>query len=162
RGRPALLYPEGVLLLNDSAAAVVGYCDGDRPLRTVVAALDRDFDGVPASDVVALLDDLVRRRLGDRNGAARPLEPVPSPVSKPVQPRSPVPMGMLAELTYRCPLSCGYCSNPVRLAAYTDELPTHMWQRVLDEARDLGVLQVHFSGGEPLLRRDLPELVAHA
>ena len=71
-------------------------------------------------------------------------------------------MGMLAELTYRCPLHCGYCSNPVALGAYRDELRTDVWRRVLDEARDLGVLQVHFSGGEPLLRHDLPKLVAHA
>jgi PqqA peptide cyclase len=162
RGQPALLYPEGVLLLNDSAEAVVRYCDGERPLSTVVAMLEVDFDAVPIADVLALLDDLVRRRLVDRNGAARRPDDGPTLSGEPVRPRSPVPMGMLAELTYRCPLRCGYCSNPTGLGAYTDELPTDVWQRVLDEARDLGVLQVHFSGGEPLLRRDLHELVAHA
>src|SRR5690348_12194267 len=72
------------------------------------------------------------------------------------------PFGLLAELTYRCPLACAYCSNPLNLADYQDELTTQEWRRVLLEARDLGVLQCHLSGGEPLLRRDLVEIVAGA
>src|SRR3954453_419152 len=72
------------------------------------------------------------------------------------------PFGLLAELTYRCPLACAYCSNPVNLADYSDELATDEWRRVLVEASELGVLQCHLSGGEPLLRRDLVEIVAHA
>jgi pyrroloquinoline quinone biosynthesis protein E len=69
---------------------------------------------------------------------------------------------MLAELTYACPLHCPYCSNPLNLADYSNELDTEEWQRVLAEARALGVLQLHLSGGEPLQRRDLVELVASA
>lgn len=72
------------------------------------------------------------------------------------------PFGLLAELTYRCPLACPYCSNPLNLADYRDELTTDEWRRVLTEARDLGVLQLHLSGGEPLLRRDLADIVAVA
>src|ERR1700754_3224094 len=72
------------------------------------------------------------------------------------------PFGLLAELTYRCPLACAYCSNPLNMADYQDELTTDEWRRVLTEARDLGVLQCHLSGGEPLLRRDLVEIVAAA
>jgi pyrroloquinoline quinone biosynthesis protein E len=72
------------------------------------------------------------------------------------------PFGLLAELTYGCPLHCPYCSNPLELAAYRDELTTAEWQRVLAEARELGVLQLHLSGGEPLLRRDLAEIVRTA
>lgn len=72
------------------------------------------------------------------------------------------PFGMLAELTYSCPLHCPYCSNPLNLADYRDELSTAEWQRVLTEARNLGVLQLHLSGGEPLGRRDLEEIVASA
>ena len=72
------------------------------------------------------------------------------------------PFGLLAELTYRCPLACAYCSNPLNIAEYTDELTTAEWRRVLAEAADLGVLQCHLSGGEPLLRRDLVEIVAAA
>jgi pyrroloquinoline quinone biosynthesis protein E len=72
------------------------------------------------------------------------------------------PFGLLAELTYGCPLHCPYCSNPIDLAGYREELSTPEWQRVLAEARELGVLQLHLSGGEPLLRRDLPEIVHSA
>jgi pyrroloquinoline quinone biosynthesis protein E len=72
------------------------------------------------------------------------------------------PFGLLAELTYGCPLHCPYCSNPLDLDAYADELTTPEWLRVLAEARELGVLQLHLSGGEPLLRRDLHEIVRRA
>jgi PqqA peptide cyclase len=72
------------------------------------------------------------------------------------------PFGLLAELTYRCPLHCPYCSNPLNLASHGDELTLEEWSRVLTEARELGVLQLHLSGGEPLQRRDLREIVARA
>src|SRR6266851_3947324 len=72
------------------------------------------------------------------------------------------PFGLLAELTYRCPLHCPYCSNPLNLASYDDELTLDEWMHVLAEARNLGVLQLHLSGGEPLQRRDLLEIVAGA
>src|SRR5690606_41019247 len=72
------------------------------------------------------------------------------------------PMGLLAELTHRCPLHCPYCSNPLELIGRSDELDTDAWRDVLTQARELGVLQVHLSGGEPLARPDLPELVSHA
>ncbi|MER6030980.1 pyrroloquinoline quinone biosynthesis protein PqqE [Streptomyces sp. NPDC001851] len=75
---------------------------------------------------------------------------------------TPRPLGLLAELTYRCGLRCPYCSNPLALDTYADELTATQWCAVLDQARALGVLQTHLSGGEPLLRRDLPRLVAHA
>lgn len=70
------------------------------------------------------------------------------------------PMGLLAELTHRCPLQCPYCSNPVMLERRRDELDTAAWQRVFEEAAALGVLQVHLSGGEPAARGDLVELVS--
>ncbi|WP_410651782.1 pyrroloquinoline quinone biosynthesis protein PqqE [Amycolatopsis sp. cmx-4-54] len=72
------------------------------------------------------------------------------------------PLGMLAELTHRCPLHCPYCSNPVELITRDGELSTEEWLSVLTQARELGVLQVHMSGGEPLARPDLPILVEHA
>jgi pyrroloquinoline quinone biosynthesis protein E len=72
------------------------------------------------------------------------------------------PFGLLAELTYRCPLACAYCSNPVDMAGYGDELTTAEWRKVIVEANELGVLQLHLSGGEPLLRRDLVELAGTA
>ena len=72
------------------------------------------------------------------------------------------PIGMLAELTHRCPLGCPYCSNPLALDPRTDELDTQTWARVFAEAAALGVLQVHLSGGEPGARRDLVEITAAA
>ena len=72
------------------------------------------------------------------------------------------PLWMLAELTYRCPLHCVFCSNPVDYARHDSEMDTATWKRVLGEARALGAVQLGFSGGEPLLRDDLEELVAHA
>jgi pyrroloquinoline quinone biosynthesis protein E len=69
------------------------------------------------------------------------------------------PLWLLAELTYRCPLHCVYCSNPLDFAAIEDELTTEEWKRVLREARALGAVQLGFSGGEPLQRDDLAALV---
>ena len=72
------------------------------------------------------------------------------------------PIGLLAELTHRCPLGCPYCSNPLALDARERELDTQTWARVFKEAATLGVLQVHLSGGEPGARRDLVEITAAA
>ncbi len=72
------------------------------------------------------------------------------------------PRWLLAELTYACPLQCPYCSNPLDYSKYQDELDTDGWKRVLSQARKMGAVQLGFSGGEPLTRQDLPELVKHA
>ena len=77
-------------------------------------------------------------------------------------PNVPAPLGLLAELTHRCPLGCPYCSNPLALDKRDDELDTATWARVFREAAGLGVLQVHLSGGEPAARRDLAEIVKAA
>ena len=74
----------------------------------------------------------------------------------------PPPIAMLAELTHRCPLSCPYCSNPVELTRAARELTTDDWVKTFQQAAELGVLQLHLSGGEPASRRDLTELVAAA
>ena len=74
----------------------------------------------------------------------------------------PAPLGLLAELTHRCPLACPYCSNPLTLDDRVDELDTATWARVFREAAAMGVLQVHLSGGEPASRRDLVDIVAAA
>lgn len=72
------------------------------------------------------------------------------------------PRWLLAELTYQCPLQCPYCSNPLSYAQHQAELNTADWKRVLTQARKLGAVQLGFSGGEPLTRQDLSELVQHA
>lgn len=73
-----------------------------------------------------------------------------------------IPLAVLLELTHRCPLQCPYCSNPLELERGGAELSTDEWKRVLSELASIGVLQVHFSGGEPTARKDLVELVRHA
>jgi PqqA peptide cyclase len=72
------------------------------------------------------------------------------------------PIGLLAELTHRCPLGCPYCSNPLALDPRERELDSQTWTRLFGEAVALGVLQVHLSGGEPGARRDLVEITAAA
>jgi PqqA peptide cyclase len=75
---------------------------------------------------------------------------------------APRPYTLVAELTYRCPLRCVYCSNPVDFHRLLGELSTGEWRRVFSEAAELGVMQLHLSGGEPALRDDLAELIQHA
>ncbi|GHE05565.1 pyrroloquinoline quinone biosynthesis protein PqqE [Streptomyces alanosinicus] len=89
---------------------------------------------------------------------APPEAPAPHPSPAPPGP----PWALLAELTHACPLRCGYCSNPVELIGRSAELSTDQWSDVFRQAGALGVVHTHLSGGEPLLRRDLPALVAAA
>ena len=72
------------------------------------------------------------------------------------------PVGLLAELTHRCPLQCPYCSNPVELESVKNELTTEEWCSVMRQAGEMGILQIHLSGGEPTARKDLEEIVKAA
>jgi PqqA peptide cyclase len=72
------------------------------------------------------------------------------------------PLALIAELTYRCPLHCVYCSNPLEMVAAKSELTTEEWVRVFLESASMGMLHVHLTGGEPLARQDLTDLVAAA
>jgi len=72
------------------------------------------------------------------------------------------PLALIAEITHRCPLHCVYCSNPLEMTARNEELPTADWLRVFREAAGLGVLHLHLTGGEPLARPDLAEMIAAA
>ena len=115
RQRHILLLPETVVVLNGSGADILELCDGRRTVAEIVAELRR---AVP---------DRPRRR-----GAAVP-DPARRPALRGAQPMDS-PFGLLAELTYRCPLACAYCSNPLNMADYADELATDEWRRVLVEA----------------------------
>jgi len=74
----------------------------------------------------------------------------------------PNPLALIAEITHRCPLHCVYCSNPLQLAGTKAELSTEDWVRVFQQAQRLGILHLHLTGGEPLARADLNELVQSA
>jgi PqqA peptide cyclase len=72
------------------------------------------------------------------------------------------PLALIAEITYRCPLHCVYCSNPLEMAAVSSELSTNEWVDVFQQSGKLGMLHAHFTGGEPLARPDLVDLIAGA
>ena len=79
-----------------------------------------------------------------------------------MQTTAPTPLALVAELTHRCPLHCVYCSNPLELTKRESELPTETWVRLFKEAVEAGILQVDFTGGQPLARPDIVELVRAA
>ncbi|AUX40572.1 uncharacterized protein SOCE26_019730 [Sorangium cellulosum] len=158
----------------------------------VAAAFAAAPPGEVERDVIAFLEALAARGLLERGAAtgaspgAAPVAPspgaapaapspgaapaAPSPGAAPVAPApgaaagaaSQHPYTLIAELTYRCPLRCPYCSNPTELAGAAGELSTEVWCRVFAEAAELGVMQLHLTGGEPLARRDLEVLVRRA
>ena len=117
-----------------------------------------------AADVRRVLGELIARGLVELEGGEPGESPAPdaSPRTPSSAGEAPRPYTLVAELTYRCPLRCAYCSNPVRLDAMGPELTTADWARVFREAEELGVMQVTLTGGEPLLRSDLEEIVAAA
>jgi pyrroloquinoline quinone biosynthesis protein E len=180
RQRPVLLYPEGAMFLNESGKAILELCDGTRSLEEISAVLSERYRTNVRADVAEYLSLMARRDVvawsgahtGMVNGEVRvtggigptAVAPVPAPAAAPQ--KTPVPLRtpttLLAELTYRCPLHCPYCSNPLEMSRAEAELSTDDWKRVFSQARDLGVMQLGLSGGEPLVRKDLEELIAHA
>ena len=171
-----LLAPEKSFFLELSEAAILEFCDGEIPFPTMVETLGRFFgeeSGEGFTDgIVEYLNDLITRRLvvagdtvSESQGFDSKLEQLCAEYdAEPSGPATvlPIPRGLIAELTYRCPLHCPYCSNPIELAREARELTTAEWARVLREAAELGVLHVGLTGGEPLSRKDLPELVSVA
>ena len=144
-GNSVLLFPEGVLELNETAQEIVTRCDG-RTVAEIVQAL--------AEEIRCRSSNAWRRCAGNPCGLAT----TQIDRTRMIAPR---PYALLAEITYRCPLHCPYCSNPTQ-ARNDQELTTSEWTRVIREAAALGVLQIGFSGGEPLARRDLQDLVRAA
>ena len=189
-GQDMLLYPERGLALNAVAAAVARRLDGARTVGEIAAQVAAAFGEASAGevekDVVAFLGQLAERGLIEVAPAPAPALPYPYPYPYPYPPpgpdpdpevdrdrardrdraeggpEEPRPYTLIAELTYRCPLRCPYCSNPTALAGDPAELTTDEWARVFAEAAALGVMQLHLTGGEPLARRDLEELVRRA
>jgi len=174
-GQPLLLFPEAVVELKGSGSAIVPLCDGHRLLGEIIAILLERFQA-PADELRAdVLRFLCRMRermlvqfqddaeeckssqLGISPATLTPITTAPKPI-----PGLSRPMGLIAEVSYLCPLHCPYCSNPTVVSSSGLELATEQWRRVLEDAADLGVLHALFSGGEPLVRPDLESLLAHA
>jgi pyrroloquinoline quinone biosynthesis protein E len=154
-----LLYPERGLALNATSHAIVQMCDGTRTAAEIAGEIRERFTDVPPdveAMVAAFLGSLAARGLVSGIPAGDAATAAPS------EDAAPRPYTLIAELTYKCPLQCLYCSNPLDLRAYTHELATADWTRILAQAEEAGVVQIHFTGGEPLVRKDLDDLVAQA
>ncbi|WP_437569840.1 pyrroloquinoline quinone biosynthesis protein PqqE [Sorangium sp. So ce542] len=178
-GREILLYPERGLALNPVAAAVAARLDGARTVAEIAAEIAASFASTPPDaverDVIAFLEELAARGLLEErraapaggDAAARGARALQGPASAleggaAADAAAHRPYTLIAELTYRCPLRCPYCSNPMELEGAAGELSTEAWCRVFAEAAELGVMQLHLTGGEPLARRDLEALVRAA
>jgi pyrroloquinoline quinone biosynthesis protein E len=161
----ALLDPERVLFLSPSAREILVSCDGSRTTDEIIRALTERYPGAPiARDVPRTLASLHARgalRHDLRAPLRHPAQQEPSP-APPVTDSLGPPLALTAELTFRCPLRCGYCSNPMELARFPESLSGTAWAAVIDEAADAGVLQCSLSGGEPLLHPELDALIARA
>jgi pyrroloquinoline quinone biosynthesis protein E len=164
-----LLSPERGLRLSPTAAAVVALCDGSREVAGIVEALVTRYPGAPSeridADVRALLGELRARGVieGVKGAAITSTSMSPSPsTSTTTAATAETPYTLVAELTHRCPLACPYCSNPLGLVKGGEELSTDAWLAVVDDAAELGVMQIHLSGGEPLARTDLEVIARRA
>jgi pyrroloquinoline quinone biosynthesis protein E len=164
RERFVILAPERAYELDQIGLAVLRLCDGERSLSEIVAELARVY-AAPADlimrDVVKLLQGLADKRLL-REGPDPIAPPPPSALAASYHPFKGGPAGLLAELTHRCPLQCPYCSNPLEMERVNGELSADEWGEVFRQAAGMGALQLHLSGGEPTVRRDLDKIVAHA
>ncbi len=164
-GVAVLLSPERGLRLSPTAAAVVALCDGARDVPAIAGALAARYAGADRArierDVRALLANLAARGLVE-GAELRPSREHADTSDEPAPAASAGPYTLVAELTHRCPLACPYCSNPRALVRGPDELRTEEWLAVVDDAADLGVMQLHLSGGEPLARADLEVIAARA
>ena len=143
RNRWMLLAPERVLMPDPIALDILHPCDGQRSVAAIAAALAGQY-AAPRERILTRRDKPATRPRGQRGDQS-------------VSCRcrawhancngSRAPLGLLAELTHRCPLQCPYCSNPLDLERARDELSTDAWCDVLAQAAELGVLQLHLSGG---------------
>ena len=149
RDRHVIVVPEGVIALSEEAAEIAALLDGTHTFGAVVDAIAEAHPEATRAEIASDVEEFVARL--EARGFVDVREPAVDP-----------PEAMLAELTYRCPLRCAYCSNPTNWRDFGRELDTAAWTRVLREAAALGVLHVHLSGGEPLLRDDLEVLVREA
>jgi pyrroloquinoline quinone biosynthesis protein E len=164
RERFVVLAPERAYELNDIGIVVLRLCDGRRSVAEMSSRLASDYRApidVVSKDVLTLLQGLADKRLL-RDG---PDDVSPPPLSDSAASYAPFaggPAGILAELTHRCPLQCPYCSNPLDLERANTELTAAEWGETFRQAAAMGALQLHLSGGEPTVRRDLEEILAHA
>ena len=164
-GEKLLIFPEELLMVNEEAAAILSRCDGRTPVADIIQALAVEYEAEPeelAQSVLQELKELHRRRLVTPNGIGRsPYRNALSASASSVTGGKYRPLVLLAELTYRCPLHCPYCSNPVR---YPGRGNLRQRNGAVSSTKPLhsGILHLALSGGEPLLRADLARLTEEA
>ena len=161
RGRWVLLAPERIIEPNEIALDVLQLCDGARDLTAIAEDLASAYDAPPAE---ILADIWNCCRIWPTGATSRTIEAVTlfeKTIAKEEIVCASAPEGLLAELTHRCPLQCPYCSNPLELERVNREMSTDEWRNVFSQAAEMGVVQLHLSGGEPTLRTDLEDIVAH-
>jgi pyrroloquinoline quinone biosynthesis protein E len=164
RDRFIILAPERAYEIDQIGVAVLQLCDGERSLAEIAAQLAATYSApveLITKDVAKLLQGLSDKRLL-RDGPDTFAPPALSSAATSYGPFAGGPAGLLAELTHRCPLQCPYCSNPLEMERINEELSADEWGDVFRQAAAAGVLQLHLSGGEPTVRRDLEQILAHA
>ena len=162
--RTVILAPERAYELDPIGLIVLRAIDGATRLADLCARLAQQYSApldIITRDVTALLQGLADKRLL-RDGTDEFAAPPPSAFAASIAPFAGGPAGLLAELTHRCPLQCPYCSNPLELERSNAELTADEWGETFRQAASIGALQLHLSGGEPTVRRDLEEILAHA
>jgi PqqA peptide cyclase len=164
-----LLFPERGLVLNEVAYAIARLSDGTRTTAQIADELTLEFEETPAdalAHVHAFLEALAERGLLTESAHTAPANAADSSATQALKPTSDTlparPFTLIAELSYKCPLKCLYCSNPENLRDFNDELDTETWLRIIREAEAFSTVQLHLTGGEPLVRRDLEAIVSGA
>jgi pyrroloquinoline quinone biosynthesis protein E len=161
------LAPERLLTPDSEALQILRRCDGRTAIGVIVDELAAGYKAersIVLVDVLSMLQGLFDKKflINGRDSDGPTQVPWAPDQAEPVAVSGGderLPVSLLAELTHRCPLQCPYCSNPLDLMRASDELSTDEWMKVIDQAAAMGVLQIHFSGGEPLVRKDLADLV---
>ncbi|MBY6240249.1 pyrroloquinoline quinone biosynthesis protein PqqE [Methylosinus sp. Sm6] len=164
RRRKVVLAPERAYELDAIGVAVLSLLDGAASVAEISQRLAAAYSApveVIERDVIAMLQGLADKRLL-RDGPDAFAPPALSNTARSYAPFERGPAGLLAELTHRCPLQCPYCSNPLELERSNTELTAAEWGETFRQAASIGALQLHLSGGEPTLRRDLEEILGYA
>jgi pyrroloquinoline quinone biosynthesis protein E len=164
RRRKVILAPERAYELDEIGLAVLAHVDGLASVGEIAQRLAAAYSApvdIIRRDVIKLLQGLADKRLL-RDGPDEFAPPPPSALARSYAPFAGGPAGLLAELTHRCPLQCPYCSNPLDMERANNELTAAQWGETFRQAASIGALQLHLSGGEPTIRRDLEEILAHA
>lgn len=180
RGRDVVVLPERAIRLGGSGGAILESLATARTIEEVIARLRARHPGSDADqlarDVRAFLEQMQTQGIVVEDDALEGSPPARAHVAStrqaPMSPRGetlavpssdvPAPLNLIAELTYRCPLQCPYCSNPLDFKARRESLDAAAWGRIFEEAAALGVVHLGLTGGEPSTRSDLEVILERA